>query len=161
MSHAARLACLLCLALMPPLPAEAHVDSNTAQNYRGYDRNDGRGSCCNWLDCRPAFAPVMEPDGETIMDRALNKFRFDPAKIVPRPSDDGNWHVCGSGSMIWCIIAPAQVKREPDPADRLFGFSLVGKSTPEDSMRGATLEQTEHAVAALCEMPAEAPGGWQ
>lgn len=119
MSRAIRLSCLL-LSTLLPLPAQAHIDAVTSQNYRGYERTDGKGPCCDWLDCRPAFAPAREASGEVIMDRAMNKYPFDRRKVVARPSDDGNWHVCGSGQMIWCIIAPAEARRGPGPADRLF-----------------------------------------
>jgi hypothetical protein len=86
----------------------AHVDSVTGQDYKLFQRRDGRGDCCEWYDCRPASPPFTEPDGEKIMDRAGNKYRFDPSKVVTRPSDDGNWHVCGDARTLKCIIAPAQ-----------------------------------------------------
>jgi hypothetical protein len=43
-----------------------------------------------------------------IMDRAGNKYRFDPSKVVNRPSDDGNWHICGDAKRLKCIIAPVE-----------------------------------------------------
>lgn len=42
------------------------------------------------------------------MDRAGNTYRFDTAKVVNRPPDDGNWHVCGNARRLKCIIAPTQ-----------------------------------------------------
>ena len=102
---------LIFLAL--PTAAHAHVDAVTGQDYRMYFRNDGRGSCCDWHDCRPAFQPFMEPDGEKIVDFGNNKYGFDRSKLVSRPSEDGNWHVCGDGRKLNCIIAPAQSRLDP------------------------------------------------
>lgn len=86
----------------------AHVDPVTGQDYQLFQRRDGGGDCCEWYDCRPATAPFSEADGEMIMDRAGNKYRFDPSKVVTRPSDDGNWHICGDAKRLKCIIAPAE-----------------------------------------------------
>ena len=86
----------------------AHVDPVTGQDYKLFQRRDGGGDCCEWYDCRPATPPFSEAEGEMIMDRAGNKYRFDPAKVVARPSDDGNWHVCGDARRLKCIIAPAE-----------------------------------------------------
>lgn len=86
----------------------AHVDLVTGQDYRLFQRRDGGGDCCEWYDCRPASVPFLEPDGEKITDRAGNKYRFDPGKVVTRPSDDGRWHVCGDAKRLKCIIAPAE-----------------------------------------------------
>jgi hypothetical protein len=86
----------------------AHIDPVTGQDYRQFQRRDGGGDCCEWYDCRPATAPFSEAEGEMIMDRAGNKYRFDPGKVVARPSDDGNWHICGNAKRLTCIIAPAQ-----------------------------------------------------
>lgn len=89
-------------------PGAAHVDPVTGMDYRLFQRRDGGGDCCDWYDCRPASAPFMEPDGEKIMDRAGNIYRFEPGKVVTRPSDDGNWHICGNATRLKCIIAPAE-----------------------------------------------------
>jgi hypothetical protein len=86
----------------------AHIDPATGQDYRLFQRRDGGGDCCEWFDCRPATPPFSEAGGEMIMDRAGNKYRFDPGKVVTRPSDDGNWHVCGDAKRLKCIIAPAE-----------------------------------------------------
>jgi hypothetical protein len=86
----------------------AHVDPVTGQDYRLFQRRDGGGDCCEWFDCRPATPPFSEAGGEMIMDRAGNKYRFDPGKVVTRPSDDGNWHICGDAKRLKCIIAPAE-----------------------------------------------------
>jgi hypothetical protein len=114
---------LLWIVLAIPVVASAHTDPATGQDYSGFERNDGKGSCCDWHDCRPAHEPFMEQDGEKITDRANNKFLFDPAKVVGRPSDDGNWHVCASATTLRCIIAPAQSYRQPQRPERLFGWS--------------------------------------
>lgn len=86
----------------------AHVDPVTGQDYKLFQRRDGGGDCCEWYDCRPATAPFSEAEGEMIMDRAGNKYRFDPSKVVTRPSDDGNWHICGDAKRLKCIIAPVE-----------------------------------------------------
>lgn len=88
--------------------ALAHVDPVTGQDYRLFQRRDGGGDCCDWFDCRPATPPFSDAGGEMIMDRAGNKYRFDPGKVVTRPSDDGKWHVCGDARRLKCIIAPAE-----------------------------------------------------
>jgi hypothetical protein len=89
-------------------PGVAHIDPVTGLDYRLFQRRDGGGDCCGWFDCRPATAPFQEPDGEKIMDRAGNKYRFDASKVVIRPSDDGEWHICGNARWLNCIIAPAE-----------------------------------------------------
>lgn len=99
-----------------PFAAFAHIDRATGQDYQGYERRDGKGSCCDWHDCRPATTPFPSKDGERIRDRAGNEFAFDPGKVVGRPSDDGNWHVCGDGRRLKCIIAPAQAGLLSGPA---------------------------------------------
>lgn len=83
-----RLPLAFCLALGLAPGAKGHIDAVTRQDYSGYERNDGKGSCCDWHDCRP----------------------FDAAKIVRRPSDDGNWHVCGTAKKLFSIIAPAEAR---------------------------------------------------
>lgn len=105
-----RLPLAFCLALGLAPGAKGHIDAVTRQDYSGYERNDGKGSCCDWHDCRPALPPFLTPDGEKIADRARNTYPFDPAKIVRRPSDDGNWHVCGTAKKLFCIIAPAEAR---------------------------------------------------
>jgi hypothetical protein len=111
MSAAARLFLFIVLSVAVPDAALAHVDLTTGQNYNGFQRNDGKGSCCDWHECRPAFAPFMAPDGEKIRDHGDNTYVFDSSKIVDRPSDDGNWHICGNATTLNCIIAPAQALR--------------------------------------------------
>jgi hypothetical protein len=113
----------LLLALVLPIAAHAHVDPVTGQDYRDFLRNDGKGSCCDWYDCRPAYAPFTEPDGDKIVDFANNKYLFDPSKVVRRPSDDGRWHVCGGPRKLKCIIAPPQSHRMP-----------IGNYSAEDSV---------------------------
>ena len=115
---------LLSILLVLALPVHAHVDKTTGQDYRDFTRNDGLGSCCDWHDCRPAHAPFTEPDGEMIVDLGNNKYRFDPSKVVKRPSDDGNWHVCGDARKLKCIIAPVESRRDTGGLDGLVGGSL-------------------------------------
>ncbi|UVC09514.1 hypothetical protein IHQ71_02495 [Rhizobium sp. TH2] len=115
--------------------AQAHVDKTTGQDYRDFTRNDGLGSCCNWHDCRPAHAPVTEPDGEKIIDFANNKYRFDPSKLVKRPSDDGNWHVCGDALKLKCIIAPVESRRDGDGFESLVGGILVAEEESVIAMK--------------------------
>lgn len=132
MRRQVRFSCFLSLLLACPSVAAAHVDKLTGQDYSGFERNDGKGSCCDWHDCRPAFQPFMEQDGEKILDHGDNKFLFDPSKVVRRPSDDGNWHICGSATVLKCIIAPAETRREPGFADTLLGW-LEPRSNAEQS----------------------------
>lgn len=121
MPSGARSVASLWILLVLPAAAHAHVDPVTGQDYRDFTRNDGLGSCCDWHDCRPAHAPVTEPDGEMIVDFGNNKYRFDPSKVVKRPSDDGNWHVCGDARKLKCIIAPVESLRDRDGIGGLVG----------------------------------------
>jgi hypothetical protein len=114
----------LCILLFIPLAAQAHVDPVTGQDYRVFERNDGQGSCCDWHDCRPAHAPVTGPEGEIIVDFGNNRYRFDPSKLVKRPSEDGQWHVCGDALKLKCIIAPAESRRDGEGIDGMAGTSL-------------------------------------
>lgn len=133
MSKAARLLASFWIALAIPVAAYAHTDPETGQDYRGFERNDGRGSCCDWHDCRPAFAPIMEPDGAKIEDRVRNKFDFDPQKVVKRPSSDGNWHVCGTSMILYCIIAPAESMRDQAVPRSRFSILSPPPSTGSDA----------------------------
>lgn len=136
-----------------PVAANAHTDRITGQDYRGFERNDGRGSCCNWHDCRPALAPIMERDGEKIIDLGGNKFFFDRRKLLKRPSDDGNWHVCGNGQTLYCIIAPAEVRLEPSTLDSLFG-QLKTKPPASESLTPVTVNSIwETATVPICTAP--------
>jgi hypothetical protein len=150
MSTTHRFSSLLWLVLAIPAVGYAHTDAETGQDYSGFDRNDGRGSCCNWLDCRPASEPFMEQDGEKITDRAGNKFSFDPSKVVKRPSDDGNWHVCGNGTTLKCIIAPTETRRESIPLDRLFGWVAPENPAGQSLLPGAKEIELELAKAPIC-----------
>jgi hypothetical protein len=142
-----------CIAVATPVIAYAHVDEATGQNYFGFERNDGKGSCCDWYDCRPALAPFMEPDGEKIMDRNRNKYSFDRRIVVRRPSDDGNWHVCGSGTALKCIIAPAQARREPGLFDSLFGWLAPTRAANLSLVPTAAEMDRELATAPICRAP--------
>ncbi len=153
MSAAAQICRSLLILFAIPVAAHAHIDSVTGQDYSGFDRNDGGGSCCNWQDCRPASAPFMEPDGEKIMDRGQNKFAFDPSKVVRRPSDDGNWHVCGNGTRLICIIAPPEAERELEPLDRLFGWFTPERPADQSAVPAAAELARELAAAPICRAP--------
>jgi len=153
MSAAARFVSFFSIVFAIPFVAYAHVDKLTGQNYSGFDRNDGKGSCCDWYDCRPALAPFMEPDGEKIMDRNQNKFSFDPAIVVKRPSDDGNWHVCGGGTALKCIIAPTESRREPGLLDSLYGWLVPRRAIARSLVPTAAEIDRELATAPICRAP--------
>lgn len=141
---------MTCLALAMPALALAHTDTLTGQDYQGFERNDGRGSCCDWHDCRPALTPFMEKDGEKITDLAGNKYPLDRGKIVRRPSDDGNWHVCGDARRLNCIIAPEQARRGPTPLDRLFGKKDDAASDERAEPAGYDVIARQLAAAPIC-----------
>ena len=153
MSTAARFCRSFWIVFAIPIGAYAHTDISTGQDYRGFDRNDGMGSCCDWHDCRPAFEPFMEQDGEKIIDRGNNKFLFDPSKVVKRPSDDGNWHICASATTLRCIIAPAQAERQPTPLDRLFGWLAPQQSVNQSFVLTPAEITRELAAVPICEAP--------
>jgi len=153
MPVAAQICRALCIVLALPVAAQAHVYKVTGQDYNGFERNDGGGSCCDWHDCRPALAPFMEPDGEKIMDLGQNKFVFDPGKVVRRPSDDGNWHVCGSGTKLKCIIAPPEAERSPGLFDSLFSWLTPGSPGNERNLPTAVEISRELATAPICGIP--------
>ncbi len=153
MSAAARMSHLAWIVLAMPVAAHAHIDAATGQDYRAFERNDGGGSCCNWLDCRPALEPFMEKDGEKIMDRARNKFIFDPGKVVRLPSDDGNWHVCANSHGLICIIAPSQAERQPGFFDSLSGWLGSAHSNAQTAIPTAADIARELATAPICRSP--------
>jgi hypothetical protein len=153
MSRAAKLSFLSWVALTVPLAAYAHVDKVTGQDYRDFQRNDGMGSCCDWQDCRPAFEPFMDKDGEKIRDRANNTFAFDPGKVVKRPSDDGNWHVCANATRLYCIIAPPQAGREPDPAGDVFGWLFSIQPAAQSFVPTDAERARQRADAPICRAP--------
>lgn len=150
MSPAAHRSSPFWMALAIPAIAYAHTDGVTGQDYSGFKRNDGRGSCCDWQDCRPASQPFIEQGNEKMIDRAGNTFSFDPGKVVKRPSDDGNWHVCGNATTLKCIIAPAESQREAQPLERLLGWVPQKHPTDQSLLPSATEIELELARSAIC-----------
>jgi hypothetical protein len=151
MTAAGHISAPIWMTLVIPAIAYAHIDGMTGQDYSGFERNDGKGSCCDWQDCRPASEPFMQQGGEKMIDRAGNVFSFDPGKVVKRPSDDGNWHVCGNATTLKCIIAPAETRREMRPLDRLFGWLPPEHAPDQGHPRRATRIALERAKSAICE----------
>jgi hypothetical protein len=142
----------LAIPFAAPLVAEAHIDAATEQDYRAFERNDGKGSCCDWLDCRPALEPFMENDGEKIMDRARNKFAFDQDKVVKLPSDDGNWHLCANSRGLICIIAPSQAARQSGFFGGLFSMFDPPQSDAQIVLSAQDIAR-ELATAPICRSP--------
>ena len=121
---------ILLLLLVAPAGAFAHIDPRTGQDYTGFQRNDGKGSCCDWHDCRPAGLPFTTRNGQMIADRAGNIYPFEPDKVVGQPSSDGNWHICGDAHRLKCIIAPAEGRMEWNSDRRRDAWARVIPAIP-------------------------------
>src|SRR5439155_20921734 len=60
--------------------------------YSTLKRNDGQGSCCNLMDCRPTQSRIVGDHYEVKVDGVLTRVPYDNINNVVAP--DGGAHVC-------------------------------------------------------------------
>ncbi len=102
----------LSIALAGPAVAESDHD-RWHPVYETWQRNDGKGSCCNRFDCRSvAYRPQGE--GFEIQIAELgNSWHGVPAKtILPFSSFDENAHACYM--LEWCTVEARRVPCRPN-----------------------------------------------
>jgi hypothetical protein len=78
--------------------------------YSKLKRNDGQGSCCNLMDCRPTQSRMVGDHYEVKVDGAWTPVPYDKINTVVAP--DGGAHVCAPRQMgpnkgvLFCVILP-------------------------------------------------------
>ena len=80
--------------------------------YSKLKRNDGQGSCCNLMDCRPTQSRMVGNHYEVKVDGAWTPVPYDKINNVVAP--DGGAHVCAprqvgqNKGVIFCVILPSE-----------------------------------------------------
>jgi hypothetical protein len=80
--------------------------------YSKLKRNDGQGSCCSLMDCRPTQSRMVGDHYEVKVDGAWTPVPYDKINNVVAP--DGGAHVCaprqvGSNKgVLFCVILPSE-----------------------------------------------------
>src|SRR5438874_12148746 len=80
--------------------------------YSKLKRNDGQGSCCNLMDCRPAQSRMVGDHYEVKVDGAWTPVRYDKINNLVAP--DGGADVCAARQVgankgvIFCVILPSE-----------------------------------------------------
>src|SRR6516165_10199251 len=80
--------------------------------YSKLKRNDGQGSCCNLMDCRPTQSRMVGDHYEVKVDGAWTRVPYDKINNVVAP--DGGAHVCAprqvgqNKGVIFCVILPSE-----------------------------------------------------
>ena len=80
--------------------------------YSKLKRNDGQGSCCNLMDCRPTQSRMLGDHYEVKVDGEWVPVPNDKINNVVAP--DGGAHVCaprqvGSNKgVLYCVILPSE-----------------------------------------------------
>jgi hypothetical protein len=80
--------------------------------YSKLKRNDGRGSCCNLMDCRPTQSRMVGDHYEVKVDGAWTPVPYDKINNVVAP--DGGAHVCAprqvgpNRGVLFCVILPTE-----------------------------------------------------
>jgi hypothetical protein len=80
--------------------------------YSKLKRNDGRGSCCNLMDCRPTQSRTVDDHYEVKVDGEWVAVPNDKINNVVAP--DGGAHVCAprqigpNKGVLFCVILPPE-----------------------------------------------------
>ena len=80
--------------------------------YSKLKRNDGGGSCCNLMDCRPTQSRIVGDHYEVKVDGVWTPVPYDKINNVVAP--DGGAHVCAprqlgqNKGVIFCVILPSE-----------------------------------------------------
>ena len=80
--------------------------------YSTLKRNDGQGSCCNLMDCRPTQSRIVGDHYEVKVDGVWTPVPYDKINNVVAP--DGGAHVCAprqvgpNKGVIFCVILPSE-----------------------------------------------------
>ena len=80
--------------------------------YSKLKRNDGGGSCCNLMDCRPTQSRMVDDHYEVKVDGIWTPVPYDKINNVIAP--DGGAHVCAprqvgpNKGVLFCVILPSE-----------------------------------------------------
>ena len=80
--------------------------------YSNLKRNDGQGSCCNVMDCRPTQSRMVSDHYEVKVDGEWVPVPNDKINNVVAP--DGGAHVCAprqvgpNKGVLFCVILPSE-----------------------------------------------------
>ena len=80
--------------------------------YSTLKRNDGQGSCCNLMDCRPTQSRMVGDHYEVKVDGEWMRVPSDKINNVVAP--DGGAHVCAprqvgrDKGVLFCVILPSE-----------------------------------------------------
>ena len=80
--------------------------------YSKLKRNDGKGSCCNLMDCRPTQSRMVDDHYEVKVDGEWIPVPNDKINNVVAP--DGGAHVCAprqigaNRGVLFCVILPPE-----------------------------------------------------
>jgi hypothetical protein len=80
--------------------------------YSKLKRNDGQGSCCNLMDCRPTQSRMVSDHYEVMIDGEWVPVPNDKINNVVAP--DGGAHVCAprqvgpNKGVLFCVILPSE-----------------------------------------------------
>jgi len=80
--------------------------------YSTLKRNDGQGSCCNLMDCRPTQSRIVGDHYEVKVEGVWTPVPYDKINNVVAP--DGGAHVCAprqvgpNKGVIFCVILPSE-----------------------------------------------------
>ena len=80
--------------------------------YSKLNRNDGKGSCCNLMDCRPTQSRMVGDHYEVKVDGEWTLVPNDKINNVIAP--DGGAHVCApmqegpNKGVLFCVILPPE-----------------------------------------------------
>jgi hypothetical protein len=81
----------------------------------GHDKwhqGDGRGSCCNLMDCRPTQSRMVGDHYEVKVDGIWTPVPYDKINNVVAP--DGGAHVCAprqvgpNKAVLFCVVLPSE-----------------------------------------------------
>src|SRR5216684_4283609 len=95
--------------------------------YLKLNRNDGKGTCCNLMDCRPTQSRMVGDHYEVKVDGEWTPVPNDKINNVVAP--DGGAHVCAprqvgpNKGVLFCVVLPvptANPKRLTETANRLI-----------------------------------------
>jgi hypothetical protein len=80
--------------------------------YLKLNRNDGKGTCCNLMDCRPAQSRMVGDHYEVKVDGEWTPVPNDKINSVVAP--DGGAHVCAprqvgpNKGVLFCVVLPPE-----------------------------------------------------
>jgi hypothetical protein len=106
------LSVFLCLGAVAQDEYHAGHDKWHQNFYSKLQRNDGRGSCCNLLDCRPTQSRMIDDHYEVKVDGEWVRVPVDTINNVVAP--DGGAHVCAprqegrNKGVLYCVILPSE-----------------------------------------------------